>query len=90
MEDDLTLKVDTELQTLQNTLKDRLKETQNLSDLNEQILDSSLQLEEKTHSLHVTAKKTKWKWLMKYAKYLIIALGIFICIILITLKILTG
>lgn len=74
MEDDaLTEKIDTELMTLQGTLKDRLKETNDLADLNQTVFKSSMQLEKHTAQLESTARATKWKWLIKYAKWIIIA-----------------
>lgn len=79
--DAVTEKIDTELVTLQDTLKDRLKETNDLADLNQTVFKSSMQLEKHSVKLESSARRTKWMWLMNYAKWMIIA-GILVTLLL--------
>lgn len=61
MNDDLTLQVDAQVNLLQEKLKDRLKQAQDLSDLNNQVFENSLQLEETSSNLKSTSIKTDRK-----------------------------
>ncbi|KAI5149333.1 hypothetical protein ENBRE01_0838 [Enteropsectra breve] len=78
--DELREQVDQELNELQTALKGRLKEANDFGDLNKKICQNSMQLEEHTKQLEQTAVATKWKWMMEYAKYMIIA-GIIIILL---------
>lgn len=71
--EDLTQKVDTELIGLQNNLKDRLKETNELGDLNQSVFKNTLSLEKHTAQLEKTSVLVKYKWMWEYAKWMIIA-----------------
>ena len=84
--DDVIKQVDMELMQLQDTLKDRLRETQDLGDLNNKVFNSSLQIEEHTAELEKTAVKTKWKWMFEHMKWLIIAGSIIGLLVLILLR----
>ena len=72
-EDDLVNQVDLEVTKLQEKLKNRLKESQDLGDLNKRVFKSTLMIEEHTAELENTAVKTKWKWILEYWKWMAIA-----------------
>lgn len=65
--------VEGELGLLQDELRERLKETAELGDLNKLTLKSSMQIEEHTAQLETTSRATKWKWLIEYAKWTALA-----------------
>lgn len=85
-DDEVIVKIDAELSQLQNTLKDRLKETNDLTDLNKSVFKSSLKIEEKTSTLEKTAKETKWKWLLEYAKWMFIAGAIILLLLVLLIR----
>lgn len=68
--------IDLEVNKLQDQLKTRLVESQNLSDLNQSVLKQSFKLEESTFELKKTSVKTKWKWFWEYVKWLAIAASV--------------
>ncbi|KAL6121320.1 hypothetical protein NUSPORA_01787 [Nucleospora cyclopteri] len=82
--------IDSQVNMLQNKLKGRLKQTQDLSDLNTRVFKSSLKIEESTAELKETSIKTKWKWFFEYLKWLIIAFVIFGLMLLILLRLIFG
>lgn len=87
MENDAVMdEVDNELVMLQTTLKDRLKETTELSDLDNDVFKNTLSLEKHTSTLETTARATKWKWLFEYAKWFIIGGVIVTLLVIIILK----
>lgn len=88
--DPLINQVDTELSGLQGVLKDRLKETTELGDLNQDVFKSSMKIEKHTASLEKTATQTKWKWFFEYAKWMIIAGAVITILLFILLKMLPG
>lgn len=79
--EDYLQQIDVEVVSLQNKLKTRLQQTQDLGDLNKRVLEHSFKLEESSFGLRKTAEETKWKWLIEYAKWLILA-GIIIFLLL--------
>ena len=78
--DEVMNQVDTELSVLQNNLKDRLKETNELGDLNQSVLDSTMSLEKHTAQLEHTSRLMKYKWLFEYIKWMLIA-GVLLCLV---------
>jgi len=77
MQEEAYLKdIDLEVNKLQDQLKTRLVESQNLSDLNQSVLKQSFKLEESTFELKKTSVKTKWKWFWEYVKWLAIAVSV--------------
>lgn len=74
MAEDVTDEVDRQVDMLQNKLKDRLKQTQDLNDLNKNVFNNALKLEKSTAKLKETSIKTKWHWFWEYLKWLSIAL----------------
>lgn len=77
--------VDKQVDLLQNKLKDRLKQTQDLSDLNNDVFKSSMKIEKSTAKLKETAVKTKWYWFWEWLKWASIA---FFCVTVVVLIIL--
>ncbi|ORD97531.1 hypothetical protein A0H76_673 [Hepatospora eriocheir] len=90
MNDDLTLQVDAQVNLLQEKLKDRLKQAQDLSDLNNQVFENSLQLEETSSNLKSTSIKTKWVYLLDYLKYISIGIAIIGLLFLLVYKAFSG
>ncbi len=88
--EDVILEVDNQVSMLQEKLKGRLKETQDLSDLSKDVFKSSLELEENTEQLKETSVKTKWKWFMEYLKWVVIAIVVISVLFLILLKLIRG
>lgn len=86
MQDDALDQVNNELAALQNTLKDRLKETNDIGDVGENVFQNTLSLEKHTKSLDKTAVKTKWKWFLEYAKYIVLGVVLLLILVLILLK----
>ncbi|OQS53706.1 hypothetical protein EHP00_2069 [Ecytonucleospora hepatopenaei] len=78
--------VDQQVNLLQNKLKDRLKQTQDLSDLNNDVFKSTMKIEKSTARLKETAVKTKWYWFWEWFKWACIAFAIATVIILILLN----
>lgn len=83
---DITEQIDKEVQGLQEKLKDRLKEAEDLSELNKQVSQSTFSLEQHTSSLKESAYKTKWKIMMEYYKYIIIIAAIAMLLMFILFK----
>jgi len=69
--DDITAKIDAEMKELQEGLKDRLKETQELGDLGKQVSKSTFSLEEHTSTLKKSSYKLKMKKMLEYYQYII-------------------
>jgi len=74
--DKVTEEVNDELEKLHGKLTEELMEVNEIKGLNEEVYKNTTILEETTHGLEDTSRRTKWKWLMEYIKW--IALG---CII---------
>lgn len=85
-QDALTDQIDAELVGLQDTLKTRLKETTDLSDLNQDVFKSTMKLEKHTTGLESTARLTKWKWFFEYAKWFAVAGAIVLILLIILLR----
>lgn len=79
--DEYLCQIDAEVHNLQDQLKTRLEETQNLCDLNKSVMEQSFKLDETTVDLKKTSVKAKWKWLFEYGKWLLI-LGVMITLFL--------
>lgn len=79
--EDYLQQIDVEVGNLQNKLKCRLQQAQDLGDLNKKVLEHSFKLEESTFGLRKTAEETKWKWLIEYAKWLIL-IGVVVFLLL--------
>ncbi|KAI4291604.1 hypothetical protein PAPHI01_0878 [Pancytospora philotis] len=80
--DPLTEQIDTEMDALEDTLKGRLQETMDLSDLSKDVSKSSMKLDEHTAVLEDTSRKVKWKWFFEYIKWMAIAGSIIILLLL--------
>ncbi|KAI5168673.1 hypothetical protein PAEPH01_0319 [Pancytospora epiphaga] len=85
-QDALTDQIDTELVNLQDTLKTRLKETTDLSNLNQDVFEQTMKLERHSATLESTARRTKWKWFFEYIKWLAIGGVIILLLLFILLK----
>lgn len=85
-EDVLVEQVENELDRLQDQLKDRLKQANDLSDLNKHVMTSSLTIEKHTEKLEKTSTKVKWKWLLQYMKWTIILVLIIFLLLFILYK----
>lgn len=70
--DEYLSQIDKEVNSLQDQLKTRLEETQNLCDLNKSVMEQSFKLDETTMGLKETSVKTKWKWLYEYGKWMLV------------------
>lgn len=75
-EDAYLQQIDSEVNKLQNQLKTRLVQAQDLSNLNKTVMTQTFKLDESAIDLNKTAEKTKWKWFFQYAKYVAIIVGI--------------
>ena len=84
--DDTIKEVDDQVNMLQHKLKDRLKQTQDLSDLNTKVFKSTMKIEKSTAKLKETSIKTKWYWFWEWLKWASIAFVIATVLILILLK----
>lgn len=86
-EDSYYLQVDNQLLSLQDHLKERLMETNEITDINQNLFKSTLKLKERTSILEATSNKTKWKWLLKNIKWIVIGCSVGLIIIFIIYKI---
>lgn len=82
---ELTEKVDKEVKMLQEKLKVRLQEAQDLGDLSQKVQKTTFTLEKHTAQLSEDATKTKWLTLLEYYKLILILcaiLGLFLLMLL--------
>ncbi|KAI4291704.1 hypothetical protein PAPHI01_0978 [Pancytospora philotis] len=84
--DKLYADVDAELLSLQDTLKDRLKETNEMADLSKDVFKTSTVLKKHTEVLEETSRQTKWKWMLQYAGWAAAGIAIVALIVIIVFK----
>lgn len=79
MSDEVTKKIETEVAGLQDKLKDRLKQTEELGDLEQGLKKQTFSLEKTTEEHQSVSRETRNKMWWKYAKWvalIVIVIGL--------------
>lgn len=76
----------TKVQSLQQKLKERLKEAESINELTREVNQNTFSLEKHTSSLKESATETNWQIMMEYYKYVIAIVIVLLILLYVILK----
>ncbi|EOB11647.1 synaptobrevin-related protein [Nosema bombycis CQ1] len=76
MGDEVTKKIEQEVKETQDKLKDRLRETEELGDMEKGLQKQTFGLKKTTEEHQEISRGVKWKMFFKYALWIVIGLAI--------------